>query len=652
MTEKIGLEAVLDISSFLKSAGKYEKELDSLEKLTSDFTKQKFEAPEIEAPEMPEMPSGIGLPSVGGAGIGAAAATGIGAVAVAGAAATVAVGAVGAEMVSLSQDVDAAQRNIQNSLGVTGDEANALLQEAKDIFATGMVGSVNEASQAVIETQKQIGNLNNVDVGKAAKSAIKLEKAFGADFQQSLNATSVLMEEFGLTQEEAFDFLASGFQKGLDNSGDFLDSVREYGNLFGEGDASAGQFFSLLETGLQGGVLGTDKAADAFKEFQIRFAEGNDTLKEGLSEIGLDYDTLKEQIDSGSITMIDAFGQVAEKASTIDTVEGQASLAKLGTQFEDLGVGAVGAIDLAQTSLDDMAGAVDAIQPQSLGEAFGALGNQILLALEPISGNILDIFNNDVLPAISGLVEQALPYITEFAEGLTPIITQFAEELFPTLQGAFLIASENASKLAEAFGYTSENGGAMQAALDAISVILDGVIVAIEAASIVAWAWGEGLEFGLGIMRRFLTPFRQVYNLFIDIREAIEEALQALRDFISESTGNIGTTVSGISSNASIIGSSLFSNPGATATAIGNALGLGFWSKGGTVPGPVGMPQLAIVHGGETIYPPGQAPSQNNNSNVTINMNGMQFSSNGGGIDEALQEAFGMIRQQINQAGI
>lgn len=47
---------------------------------------------------------------------------------------------------------------------------------------------------------------------------------------------------------------------------------------------------------------------------------------------------------------------------------------------------------------------------------------------------------------------------------------------------------------------------------------------------------------------------------------------------------------------------------------------LGF-AEGGTVPGPVGKPMMAMVHGGETITPPGKTSGSSNVFSPTININ-------------------------------
>ena len=58
---------------------------------------------------------------------------------------------------------------------------------------------------------------------------------------------------------------------------------------------------------------------------------------------------------------------------------------------------------------------------------------------------------------------------------------------------------------------------------------------------------------------------------------------------------------------------------------IGNTIGnfLGF-DQGGVVPGPVGQPRMAMVHGGETILPTHKKQAGNGRGfgNVTINISG------------------------------
>jgi hypothetical protein len=52
---------------------------------------------------------------------------------------------------------------------------------------------------------------------------------------------------------------------------------------------------------------------------------------------------------------------------------------------------------------------------------------------------------------------------------------------------------------------------------------------------------------------------------------------------------------------------------------IASALGLPHFAEGGIVPGPLGAPTLAVVHGGETVIPANRSA----NYNLTINSQGV-----------------------------
>ena len=48
----------------------------------------------------------------------------------------------------------------------------------------------------------------------------------------------------------------------------------------------------------------------------------------------------------------------------------------------------------------------------------------------------------------------------------------------------------------------------------------------------------------------------------------------------------------------------------------------GNYALGGTVPRPIGLPQLAVVHGGETITPAGQTTNNSHTYSIVVNIAG------------------------------
>lgn len=333
-----------------------------------------------------------------------------------------AIGTIGVAAFNLSNDIANASTSIQAELGTTAEEAERLAGIAANAWGNNFAESIEEAAGVVGLVRQQLGDLANDELQRATENAFRLADAFGIETSESIDAVKTLMEQFGLTSDQAFDFITQGVQKGLNSSGDLLDTIGEYSTQLANGGASAEQFFSLLESGLQGGVLGTDKAADAFKEFGLRIADDSDSTIDALESIGINYNELRAGFTDGSTTVADAFGIVLEALNNTDNEVTQfnAGVALLGTQFEDLGRDSALALSLVDSGLEGSVGATQRldVQYQTLGDAVEGFKRRALLAFEPIGGIILDLVNR-VMPlvesAFSSLEEQVAPAVETLA---------------------------------------------------------------------------------------------------------------------------------------------------------------------------------------------------------------------------------------------
>lgn len=388
-----------------------------------------------------------------------------------------AIGKVGIDSLSTAQSMEEAAAQMQAALGVTEEQAQSLADTGVAVFKNNFGASIGDASAAVALVATQLKTLPADQLQTATENAYRLSDAFGVDLNESLNAVDTLMQQFGLTQQQSFDFLTTGFQRGLNSAGDFTESITEYSNLFAQGGADAGQFFSLLESGLQGGVLGTDKAADAFKEFSIRVLEGTDQQKEALGALGVNSDQLFAGFADGSISVIDAFTAVNQALAAIEDPMARQALGVelMGTQFEDLGANAVAGIDTAATSMDDLAGTTEGLDAQyeTLSAKFESLQRSAETALAPI-GDILLTSLETVIPKVQeflGWMEtDGVPAVANFMTGLNDAFAGFTSaegeggigaelaSLKTTWETAMadLAESDALNRLSEAFGRITE----------------------------------------------------------------------------------------------------------------------------------------------------------------------------------------------------
>jgi len=420
---------------------------------------------------------------------------------------------IGLAAFSVSNDVATATANIKAELGTTAEEAERLGDIATDVWGNNFAGSITEAAGAVGLIRQQMGDLSDNELQRATENAFRLQDVFGVEVPESVDAAKTLMEQFGLTSEEAFDFIAKGFQSGLNRSDDFLDTIGEYSVQFASGGADAGQFFSLLESGMQGGMLGTDKAADAFKEFRVRIQDGSTATADALEMIGLSAEEISEQMADGSLTAADAFTLVTDALANVDdqNIQMQAGVGLLGTQFEDLGTEGALALSLVGTELSDMTGAVGSLDAKygTLSSAVEGYKRRALLALQPIGDVLLNlansamplvdqafaVFETTIAPAIETVAGLVQSFINNLSEGMTPLnafieavwdiappellafLIQLRDEILPALFDWF--AANVQPLLDTAAGYVS-----WQDVLIALGVLLASVILPILASLI------------------------------------------------------------------------------------------------------------------------------------------------------------------------
>ena len=368
-----------------------------------------------------------------------------------GAAATALVG-LGVAGFNASQEIDQAQRELIGTLGATEAEAERLGGLGVKVFKDNFAGSISEATEAIGEARKQLGELSDEELVDATENAYRLQDAFGVDVPESINKASTLMEEFGLTQQEAFDFMASGFQNGLNASDDLLDSIGEYSNLFADAGFTADEFYSIMQSGAAGGVLGTDKIADAIKEMQIRLNEGGKDVSAAFGDIGLDFNNISAAVTRGDAEWADYFDKIVGGINGIEDPikRAQVQTAIFGTMAEDLGVNFTEGLSAGQTALEDMAGAVDKIDKryEDFGSMATGLWRNLVIAITPVTDKLLDMANNampyviQVVDWLSEKIQEAIPILEQWAdwfisvavpaiiEFMTPIINQ----LIPGLQ--------------------------------------------------------------------------------------------------------------------------------------------------------------------------------------------------------------------------
>lgn len=257
--------------------------------------------------------------------------------------------------IKTANDLSTAQTQIQASFGMTESEAKNLNQTMEDVFASGMVESIDDAKESVIQLINQMPNLKNEsssalqDIILQAKS---LEQTFGSDYEETLKGANALMVAYGMSGQEAMDLITVGTQNGLDKTHELGDNLSEYATLFKDAGWSAEDMFQILQGGLESGGYNLDRINDLIKEFSIRVSDGTiEKAMEGLSQTSKDaFQSFKD----GNMTQAELFqnlvGEISEATSETDKLALASSI--FGTQGEDAGAGVLEAMSMVALSGD------------------------------------------------------------------------------------------------------------------------------------------------------------------------------------------------------------------------------------------------------------------------------------------------------------
>lgn len=346
-----------------------------------------------------------------------------------GAAAGTALVAVGKSIVDVSSEFQKACNQLQVSTGATDKEMKGLSQTMKEIYADNYGESFEDVANAMAEVQKQTGLMGD-SLKTTTESALALRDTFDFDINESVRSAQMMMQQFGLTSDEAFNLITQGAQNGLDKNGDLLDTINEYSVHFRQAGFSAEEMFNMLQNGTEAGTFSVDKLGDAVKEFGIRMKDG--TADDAIKQLGLSVDDTTAKFAKGGDSAKKATSEIMTKLFELkDPLEQNTIGTQLfGTMWEDLGIDGVKALMNINGEFDKT--------KQSINDVKNIKYNDIGSALEGIKRSIQ-------VGLLLPLGEQLLPLLSDFANWFAntgvPVLQAFGSYLSGGFSAAFSVVT-------------------------------------------------------------------------------------------------------------------------------------------------------------------------------------------------------------------
>ena len=382
--------------------------------------------------------------------------------------------------------------------GETGAAAEQTAGIIQDVYAEGVGDSMDAVSDAVITVKKNIKDLDETELTHLTEQAITLDELYGIDMNETLRGVNALMQQYGMTAQEAMDYIVKGTQNGLDKTNELGDNLSEYSGKFAQAGYSAQEYFQLLQNGLEGGAYNLDKVNDAINEVTTRLADG--TIADSMSQInektgkleagtggwGQEVEDVFRQWQQGGATQKQVIDAIVADIRNTESQQDKLNKAALafGTMGEDGNTKFIESLTSVGNAYDEVSGSAEGMFDSSTTESqkFEASLRLLEQSLVPLGESIMSLANEIIPPLAKGI--QA---VGEFFGNLPGPVQNFV-----VILGALITAFTALAPVIAAVVMVVTTLGV--ATLGPIIGIIAGVAAAITAIIAIIKNWGAVTE--------------------------------------------------------------------------------------------------------------------------------------------------------------
>lgn len=425
--------------------------------------------------------------------------------------------------------------------GIAGDNLNGFSDAMKNIYAGNYGEDMADIGAAMAVVAQNARDLDPANIERMTTDALRLRDTFDFDVAESVRTANMLVDQFGMSGEEAFGLIAQGAQNGLNKNDDLLDTINEYAVHFKQLGFDAEDMFNSLASGAEAGTFSVDKLGDAVKEFGISVKDG--TADDAFKTLGLNADATKKAFVTGGDAAAEAFRKVNEKLFQMDdkVKQNQLGVELYGTMWEDLGAEGVQALsqlndqfDRTHATMDNL----DAAKYDDLGSALGELGRtmqtDVLLPLGqklvPLLRDLVKRIKEVDFAAIGQQIAGAFSWLVEHGTQIVSIVAGIAAA-FGVIKLAPLVIAVQGMIGAISSGIPIMTAlGATLAPIGGFVTIIIAAVAALAAGLITLWNTNEGFRDG-------------VTSAWNAIRETAAEVWGSICTFFTETIPNAWNNV-------------------------------------------------------------------------------------------------------------
>lgn len=441
---------------------------------------------------------------------------------------------IGESAIDAYSEAENAVTKVNAYFGETGEAAEQSASVIQSVYEAGVGESMDSVANAVLMVKKNLGDLSETDLSNLTQQAITLDELYGIDMNETLRGVNSLMQQYGLTAQEAMDYIVKGTQNGLDKTNELGDNLSEYAGKFSQAGYSASEYFQLLDNGLKNGAYNLDKVNDAINEVTTRLVDG--TIGESIGSFSTKTQELFASWQNGGATQKEVIDSIVADIGNCTNQQEALNMAALafGTMAEDGNLKFITSLTSVGNTYDSVAGSAQGMFDATTTpmQQMEANTRKLQQSLVPLGQKLMELANTIIPPlvavitTISGWFEKMPEPVQNFVIILGALIAVFTA-LVPVIAAVAVSV------------------GALNISLAPIIGIIAGVAAAITAIIAIVKNWGAITEWFGNLWNTICTGIGQMVESlkawFLGLWEHLKSVWEGICNVVQTAVMLIGS---------------------------------------------------------------------------------------------------------------
>lgn len=240
------------------------------------------------------------------------------------------------------------------------------------VAATKMWADYNDELNRQTNVTTVTTGLKGDDADNLTIGVRALARTYDVDFREAINAANTLIQQFGVSGEQALSLLQDGMQGMIaGDGGKLLSMIQQYAPSFRDAGIEASQLVAIIQNS-EGGIF-TDQNMNAIVMGIRNIRLMTEQTSKALAQLGIDGQDMSRKLEDGSMTIFEALRQVSGAIDNVGSgsqAAGEVMQSVFGRQGTMAGTKLGEAIATLNTNLEETK-----MQTGELGESFVRLND-------------------------------------------------------------------------------------------------------------------------------------------------------------------------------------------------------------------------------------------------------------------------------------